>query len=109
MAKEVDSLIRDLDRKDKSKVQVSNKSKNTQNIISVEPPNFIEKYIQISDFLQFILDNPDVFIEAELEMVADKTEEKHILERFLLKFMLEIQVSIDFETSMKTLIENERV
>ena len=53
-------------------------------------PRLIEKYLQASDFIGYILDNRDLFLEEELKHVRSKEEEDKIVMAMLIKFMLEV-------------------
>lgn len=53
-------------------------------------PKLIEKYLQASDFIGYILDNKDLFLEEELKHVRKKEEENKITMDMLIKFMLEV-------------------
>lgn len=53
-------------------------------------PRLIEKYLQASDFIGYILDNRDLFLEEELKHVRSKEEENKIVMDMLIKFMLEV-------------------
>jgi hypothetical protein len=50
----------------------------------------IEKYLQVSDFISYILDNKDLFLEEELKGVRTKDEEQNVVMTLLIKFMLEV-------------------
>ena len=52
--------------------------------------NLVEKYLQISDFLEYILDNPDIFLEEKFENIATKAEERLVLLDFLKGFLLKV-------------------
>ena len=66
----------------------------------------IEKYLQISDFVGYILDNKDLFLEEELMNIKTKEEEKKVVMTLIIKFLLETQNSIDFDKTVRLLIEN---
>lgn len=70
-------------------------------------PKLVEKYLKISDFLEYICENKDVFIGEMLHKVKNKEEEESILMDFLKTFMLNVQDVIDFDRSLKLLIENK--
>ena len=53
-------------------------------------PRLIEKYLQASDFIGYILDNRDLFLEEELKHVRSKEEENKVVMEMLIKFMLEV-------------------
>ena len=42
-------------------------------------PIMVEKYLQISDFMEFILEGPDLFLDNQLENIKSKDEERNIL------------------------------
>jgi hypothetical protein len=68
---------------------------------------FIEKYLQISDVLNHILDNTDMFIEHQLSTVTTRAEERKVLHDFLLRFLLAVQDVINYDLTVEILIENE--
>jgi hypothetical protein len=69
-------------------------------------PTMIEKYLQISDFVGYILDNKDLFLEEELMNIKTKEEEKKVVMTMIIKFLLETQNSIDYDKTVRLLIEN---
>jgi len=48
----------------------------------------VEKFLKISDFIVYILENEDIFLEENFKDVKTKEEEMNLLTSFLLKFML---------------------
>ena len=63
------------------------------------------KYLKISDFLKHILNNPDIFLDQKFEGIQTKEEERKILLDFLKSFLLTVQDSIDYESTIKVSIE----
>lgn len=51
---------------------------------------FAEKYMKISDFLNYILDNKDQFLGESLHNGLSLKEEKELLSEYIKKFLLEI-------------------
>lgn len=69
--------------------------------------NKIEKYISVSDFLGYILDNRDIFLQEMLEGVQSKEEQDGVLHSFIGEFLLHTQDCIDFDKTVALLIENK--
>ena len=67
----------------------------------------VEKYLQISDFIEYILDNRDLFIESQLVHVQNIEGEMKIFTDFLKRFLLNVQGSINFDKTVKVLIDNK--
>lgn len=67
----------------------------------------MDKYLKISDFLEYIIENKDIFIGEQLHKVKNKEEEEAILMNFLKTFMLNVQDVVDYDLSLKLLIENK--
>jgi len=55
--------------------------------------------------LKHILNNPDIFLDQKFEGVQTKEEERRILLDFLKSFLLTVQDSIDYESTIKVCIE----
>ena len=69
--------------------------------------NKIEKYISVSDFLGYILDNRDIFLQEMLEGVQSKEEQDGVLHSFIGEVLLHTQDCIDFDKTVALLIENK--
>ena len=69
-------------------------------------PKLVEKYLKISDFIEYIMDNRDIFIGELFKKVKNKEEEDFIFLTFLENFMLNVQDVMDFDRSLKILIDN---
>ena len=61
--------------------------------------------MKISDFLEYILDNKEIFLECQFKNVKSKNEEMGILNDFLKNFLMKAQDCIDFDKPVKYLIE----
>lgn len=62
----------------------NNVEKSTKKVKQVTPDqpatqnrkqNFVEKYLKISDFLEYILENKEIFLEEQFKNVKKKEEE----------------------------------
>lgn len=62
--------------------------------------------MQASDFLGYILDNKDLFLEEQLKHVQSKEEEQKVVMAMLVQFMLELQNCLDTDKAIRILIEN---
>lgn len=62
--------------------------------------------MQISDFLEYILDNPDIFLEEKFENIATKAEERLVLLDFLKGFLLKVQDCVNYEKTIQVVIDN---
>ena len=69
-------------------------------------PKLVEKYLKISDFIEYIMDNRDIFIGELFKKVKNKEEEDFIFLTILENFMLNVQDVMDFDRSLKILIDN---
>lgn len=82
-----------------------------QSCHSIEDPNhkehLVEKYLQISDFLQYIIDNMDVFIQKKLSSVKLKEEQRQIQFNYLLEFSLNVQDCCNWDKSVQLIIKNK--
>ena len=61
--------------------------------------------MKISDFLEYILYNKEIFLECQFKNVKSKNEEMGILNDFLKNFLMKAQDCIDFDKTVKYLIE----
>ena len=64
----------------------------------------LEKYLNISDFLEHILDNPDIFLAKKYENISDKAKLRQVLLDFLKGFLLAVQDCIDYEKTIEVAI-----
>ena len=62
--------------------------------------------MKISDFIEYIMDQRDIFIGELFKKVKNKEEEDFIFLTFLENFMLNVQDVMDFDKSISILIEN---
>jgi len=73
-----------------SQLDVKSRKTMLSKVVSAAPPQFVEKYLQISDMLNHILDNVDMYLEQKLQNIKSKSEEKTILNQYIRKFLLSI-------------------
>ena len=66
----------------------------------------VEKFLKISDFVTYIIDKMDIFLETKLEGVQTTDETEQVASEYLNHFLLNIQDSIDFDKTVSALIEN---
>lgn len=59
-----------------------------------------EKFIVLSDFVQYIFDHPEVF-------VGNQWPKKDALKNYVIQFLLNMQDSINFDETVEVLIKNE--
>ena len=80
---EIDQLIYSLEDSNKNKKENGSKrseyTSNSRKKKSAQGTRFVEKYLQISDILDHILDNTDIFIEDELQNANSRSEERKVL------------------------------
>ena len=62
--------------------------------------------MKISDFLEYILENKEIFLETQFKNVKSKDEEMIILNDYLKNFLMKAQDCVDFDKTVKHLIEN---
>ena len=67
----------------------------------------VEKYIQISDFVDYILDNRELFLAQKLQDIKDLEGAKKVLTDYLIHFLLEIQDVINFDKTVALIIKNK--
>jgi Na+/phosphate symporter len=60
----------------------------------------VEKYLQICDILEHILDNTDMFIEQQLQNVSTRADEKKVLHDFLMNILLSVQEVINYDLTV---------
>ena len=61
--------------------------------------------MKISDFLEYILENKEIFLESQFKNVKSKSEEMQIINDYLKNFLMKVQECIDFDKTVKHLIE----
>ena len=77
-----------VDIEEKSQAQMT-KSINNE-IPNTQGQNFIlvEKYLKISDFIEYILEKKEIFLEEQLRNVKNQDDEEKILNEFIIIFLL---------------------
>ena len=65
-----------------------------------------DKFCGVSDFVEYILDNADVFLADRYEGVQDKNAEYQVLKNFLINFLVNLQDCIDFDKTVSLLIDS---
>ena len=65
----------------------------------------VEKYLQISDFIHYIIDNMDVFISNNLSSVKLKDEQRKIQFQYLLNFVLNVQDVCNWDKGVQLIIQ----
>jgi hypothetical protein len=66
-----------------------------------------EKYLKVSDFVAYILDNRDLFIAEKLTNLKSQDDEFGVFGDYFHNFMINIQDSIDFELTMQIIVKAE--
>lgn len=66
----------------------------------------VEKFLKISDFTEYILDNRDVFMQESLEGMKTSEENEGVLREFLNNFLRNVQDAVDFDRTTSVLIDN---
>lgn len=97
-----------VDIEEQSQVQMT-KSINAD-IPNTQGQNFIlvEKYLKISDFIEYILDKKEIFLEEQLRNVKNQDDEEQILNKYLIVFLIKTQDCCDFDKTVKFLIEQNK-
>ena len=83
----------------------SSAKSSTQTTVDGGKVVLIEKYLKISDFLKYIIENKEIFIEKMLQNIKNKSEETDTMMSYIMNFLLKIQDSIDFDTVCKVILE----
>mmetsp|Transcript_27175 Transcript_27175/g.41349 ORF Transcript_27175/g.41349 Transcript_27175/m.41349 type:complete len:128 (-) Transcript_27175:2922-3305(-) len=60
------------------------------NMRSAPATLLVEKYLKISDFVEYIIDNKDRFIMSKLEHVQSQEDEMSVFMDFLKRFLLNV-------------------
>lgn len=88
--------------------KMSTKSRKSTHLNSARSnkPKLVEKFLKVSDFTEYILDNRDVFMSDDLEGVKTTEENEGVLREFLNNFLRNVQDAIDFDRTVSVLIDN---
>jgi ribosomal protein L9 len=67
----------------------------------------VEKYLKISDFITYILDNEDLFLGQNLEHIQSKQDVQKIRSGYINDFLLNVQDCINFDKTVYIMIQNQ--
>lgn len=87
----------------RSSLEVPRKESITTTEEEVQKQTMIEKYLQVADFVECITQCPELFVP----MGSDLGNNKEVLHKFLIEFMVKLQNSLNYEKISKTLILND--
>ena len=65
----------------------------------------IEKYLKISDFVKYILDNKDQLLSGQMKGKKTDLEVNKVIIEYLNIFLTNVQSVIDFDLTAKTMLE----
>jgi hypothetical protein len=67
----------------------------------------VQKYLKVSDFIEHILDNQEIFLGEDLEGIQNRNDQRKIQMRYIKDFLLQVQDVINFDKTVGMMIRNK--